>query len=402
MLSDDDLSKPPSEWLNHLHEAGQWSRLVEIALRSLAVDPNDTDTHRHLGWAYAKMGRLADMKPHIDFLLTAEPDEPRNHHLAAIYHLDSKRHGPAKTHIDALLFKDPQNPNYHYLACIHALRANNVQGARGHIHKARALAPEWPAAAHLEIEIDGIGQQKASAAWHRIRRLKEALALDPRNAAMLTSIGVILLTELEQPREAEAFLRDALVVQPTDKALQRTLFDAIRARSLFYRTLSLPLTAARSLRAQLRAAGLRVVLWIIAFKVVLAFLAWLLVAALFFGPAAKVYEWFVLAEVTRARGLPRILRPLGTILGWPLSLRLALSLSIIVGGWVLLFRLAFQTSPAVTLEVMGCAFAFHFLLVSSLVGVRKLRARLGRQEDAHHQKRIAPRSAANTEATETA
>src|SRR4030095_3616845 len=206
-MPEDNPAKPPAEWLEHLHDAGHWRRLIEMASRSLSVDPNDADTHRHLSWAYAKTDQTAKMKPHVEFLLHAEPNEERNHHLAAVYHLNSKRHKSAKPHIDFLLQHHPNGPTYHYLACIYALRCNKIREARSHISQARALAPEWPAAAHLEIAIDGTTQRAASDAWERIRRLKEALALDPLNAGMLTSIGTILLAELEQPREAEGFFR---------------------------------------------------------------------------------------------------------------------------------------------------------------------------------------------------
>src|ERR1700744_2839721 len=106
-MSEHDGGKPPAAWLDHLHDASQWNRLVEIALRSLALDPNDPITHRHIAWAYAKTDRYPAMWPHLSFLLGVEPDEARNHHLAAIYYLDTAQHKKARSHIDVLLRESP-------------------------------------------------------------------------------------------------------------------------------------------------------------------------------------------------------------------------------------------------------------------------------------------------------
>ena len=375
-MSDEHPTKPPAAWLNHLHEAGQWPRLIDVAFQSLQFDPNDADVHRHLAWAYARTEAPARMKQHVDFLLRAEPHEIRNHHLAAVYHLDTKQHKRAKPHVDFLLLHDPRSPSNHYLACIHALRCGKMREARVHIGEARALAPNWPEALRLEIEIDGASQQRASEAWSRIRRLKDGLALDPRNADMIASIGSILLNELEQPRDAEAHFREALAIDPTDKGFQRKLLDSIRARSILYRTLSLPIIAVRKVRGW-SGNGLRLLFLLVAIKAILAFCAWLIVTGFLFAPAAKVYEWFVLAEVTRVRSLPRLLAPLRRTLRWPLWLRLALALSIIVGGWVVLFLKVFTFPPAATLQIMGVFFGIHFAFVGLLIGLRKLRARLG-------------------------
>jgi tetratricopeptide (TPR) repeat protein len=375
-MSEEHPTKPPAAWLDHLHQAGHWPRLIEVASQSLQYDPNDSDVHRHLAWAYARTDAPARMKQHVDFLLRAEPDEIRNHHLAAVYYLDNAQHKRAKPHVDFLLLRDPRSPTNHYLACIHALRCGKMREARRHIGEARSLAPNWPEALRLEIEIDGASQQRASEAWTRIRRLEEGLALDPRNADMIASIGSILLHELEQPREAETHFREALAIDPTDKEFQRKLLDALRARSILYRTLSLPITAVRKIRGWSPNA-LRLVFLLIAFKAVLAFCAWLIVTGFLFAPAAKVYEWFVLAEITHIRGFPRLLTPLRRTLRWPLWLRLALALSIIVGGWVLLFSKVFAVPPATSLQIMGVLFGLHFAIVALLIGLRKLRARFG-------------------------
>lgn len=195
----DERAKPPAEWLRHLHEVGQWERLIELGKQSLGVDPLEASVHRHLAWAYGKTGRFAQMRPHVEFLLGSDPGEPANGHVAAIYCLEIRQLDQARRHIDDLLKHDPENANYHYLACIHSLRRHDIPAAERSIRQARALAPHWAAAAHLEVKISAIHHTKARQAWQRIRQLEEALALDPEDDAILASIGDVHLHELEQP-----------------------------------------------------------------------------------------------------------------------------------------------------------------------------------------------------------
>jgi len=252
--------------------------------------------------------------------------------------------------------------------------------------RARALAPNWAAAAHLEINIDGIGQKKAKEAWARIRRLKETLALDPRNASVMTSIGDILFKELERPREAEGFYREALLIDPTNKICQGKLLDSIRARSLLYRTLSLPAMVVRSIRER----KMRWFVWIyviLAIKLVVFLAAWVVGMGLFFTPAAVIYEWFVLADIPRTKPLPRILAPLHTALLWPLWLRLAMALTAIVGLWLLILWKPFGIRPALALPIMAATFGIHFIAVSLLVGFRRLGARVGHWQEARRMRR---------------
>lgn len=386
-MDEPDGSKPPLAWLNRLHDAGHWDRLIEMATRSLATDPNDADTHRHIAWAYAKTGRTAQMQKHVDFLLKAEPMDSRNHHLAAVYQIDSNQHRRAKPHIDLLLSESPNSANYHYLACIHALRCRQLNTARTHIAAARKLAPEWVAAAHLEIRMDGLHRKRAADAWNRIHRLKETLAIDPENASVLTTIGDILFADLERPREAEEFYRDALRIDPTDKDRQRKLLDSIRARSLLYRTLSLPTFAARRSYLAMKEGRVRWLFVILMIKGVFLYLAWLIVVGFFFAPAAMIYEWLVLAEVTHIKTPMRMLAPLRKALRWPLWVRMSIAASAIVGVWLLVLGKVFGAPPGLALRIMAWTFAFHFAVVSLGVGVRKLRARFGQWQEARRLRR---------------
>src|SRR5262245_51024837 len=107
-----EAPKPPAAWLQHLHDAGQWDRLIEVAGQSLSVSPDDPVVHRHIAWGYAKLDQPNEMRPHVEFLLRDDPHEAQNHHLAAIYFLEIKQNSKAKPHIDILLADDPKNATY--------------------------------------------------------------------------------------------------------------------------------------------------------------------------------------------------------------------------------------------------------------------------------------------------
>jgi len=204
--------------------------------------------------------------------------------------------------------------------------------------------------------------------------------MDPRESSVMITIGDIFLHELEQPREAESFYRDALAITPTDKRSQAKLLDAIRARSLLYRTLSLPATVAGRVKTRLAArlsSFFRVLFLIMAFHVVLLFLTWLIVIGVFFTPAARIYEWLVLADITRMNTGPRVLAPLRRALHWPLWLRVSTAMALIFGGWLLILWKVFGVAPMKAFQIMALTFGAHLALVAFFVQLRKLRARLG-------------------------
>jgi tetratricopeptide (TPR) repeat protein len=373
-----ERAKPRAEWLQHLHEAKQWERLVDVARECLAADPNDDAAHRHLAWAYARMDQPKKMAPHVEHLLRSNAENLDHHHLAALHRLEMRQPVRAKNHIDLLLRGAPENPNYHYLACIHALRTNAVPAAQHHIRLARRFAPEWAAAAHLEVKIASLGETKAHEAWDRIRRLKETLALDPENEDVMASLGDVHLRELEQPRAAEKYYRDALALDPTSAALQRKLLDAVRARSLLYRTLSLPITAAREIRRNLSEDRSKPTSWLSHFRIATLVGIWILIVGILFVPAAKVYEWLVLSDVTRRRQEALGWTPLSRLLLGPFWLRLAAALGIILAGWMWLVAWFNKSSLLDSAEVIAWIFGLHFVGVALWVGVRKLRATIGR------------------------
>ena len=382
-----DRPKPPPEWLQHLHDARQWRRLIEVAQESLAVEPDDVGAHRHLAWAHAKLGQAEKMAPHVEFLLGRDAAELEHHHLATIQHLDLREPAKAKVHLDRLLQGAPDNPTYHYLACIHALRTNDVSSARSHIQEARRFAPEWAAAAHLEIKIAALEETSAHQAVSRIQRFERALALDPEDTDLLASIGDVYLRELEQPRQAETFYRRALAIAPEDIANQHRLLEAVRARSLLYRTLSMPAACLRGSLAALREKRFSPLILIIAFKGVFLFLLWLFFMGAAFTPAAWIYRKLVLSDAAPTRRSDGRWNPWHPLLRAPLWLRLFLSLALVGTAWVILVSWLFEMPRLEALLIVMLVFLMHFGALLLWIGFRKTRSALGRWQTAGRIKR---------------
>jgi hypothetical protein len=110
----------------------------------------------------------------------------------------------------------------------------------------------------------------------------------------------------------------------------------------------------------------------------------------FFAPAAKIYEWFVLTDIHRQPS--RLLAPLARTLRFPLWIRMTITACLIMGLWMAILGAAFKTPPLTTLQVMTAVFAIHFIPICIAVGYRKLRARWGRWQDTRRQRRALDRA----------
>jgi hypothetical protein len=127
-------------------------------------------------------------------------------------------------------------------------------------------------------------------------------------------------------------------------------------------------------------------LWVLIFIHSIGFfLVWFLLVAPFFIPAAKIFEWLVLTEVTRTKSWPRMPGFLAKVLTWPLWLRLGIAMATIVGAWLLVLGIFIPMKTA--LEIIAWIFGLHFALVVFVVGVRKVRTRVGQfREGRRHQR----------------
>lgn len=368
---------PPSSWLQHLHAAGQWERLEEMSRQRLAAEPDDPVGHYHRAWALLRLERAREMEPHVEHLLREDPENVYHLKLAALWHLAGHRNARARAHLESALALDPDEASLHYLMAVLASRQGKLKKAQAHAARARALDPDDADYAQLDVELRSIDKETPADALNTIRELEEALRLEPENARVMAAIGDVWLENLEQPRRAEEMYRQALAMDPSDKDLQRKLWDAIQARNLLFRTLRIPIHGLHRVFAILRGLVRKpwyLIIFIIGFKFVLAYLAWLLAAAVVFAPPAWFFEWLVLMDIRRA---DRWSRHVG---GWWLRfhllqfyLRFGLCLALVGTFWWALFLWVGMPAP-LGFIIVGIFFSVHFLLMLLYVACRKYSA----------------------------
>lgn len=343
----------------------------------LSVEPDDERAHYHMGWALVRTGRAKDMKAHVDFLLQLNPENIGYRQLAALYHMEMEEHGLAWRHVDGCLSDDPSNAAIHHLAAILATKQRRWDVARKHSRAARSLQPDNANMAHLDIALHSMDGGGPVQGWNRIREYEEALALQPEHDGMLADIGDIYLGELEDPKTAESFYRRALAIDPQDRQHQQRLWKAIKSRNIFFRVLRAPISGweyARSFLRSLAERPSRVVLLFVGFKVVIAFVLWLIVMSIFFAPAALCFEWLVLADIARAS---RWSQRLG---GWalrfhllPFSVRFVICLALTSALWCGMFMF-FGWPLWVGFALLASLYGVHFLIIGLLVLIRRSHA----------------------------
>lgn len=298
--------KPPAEWMEHLHHAGQWARLEQVARDTLAVDPGDVAGHFHLGWALLKQDRALEMEHHVRFLLDLDSESVEVLQLAALWQMASGRPKKARIFIQTALQIVPDDAMLWFLSSSAECQSGNLKEGLRHAAKARELDPDNADIAHLHISLTGVEKTGTSESFKQLQELEAALALDPENDNILASIAEIHLDRLEQPGTAEQFYRRALRIAPTDKDHQRGLLKAMQARRLWHRTLCLPAAGwelAVNVMRGLKIKPYLALFLLLGWKFVLFFLAWLTVSFLVMGPAAWCVEWLVLSEMSASNRL---------------------------------------------------------------------------------------------------
>lgn len=368
---------PSAVVLSLLSKSGNADRLVAEARRCLGRDPEDLDAHFYLVMGLCDLRRFAEAERHLQHLLRLDPESLDTHVAAVRFHLVKEQWKAAGRFAEAGMRIDPGCAYFHLAAAIVAARRYRPADARAHISRARELAPEDPEVVNLHIRLHAAMETTAKEAWQRLREYEAALQLDPGNASLHNSIGDVYLNELENPAKAEEHYRTALRAEPDNRDYQRDLFHAVAQRSVVYRLFSLPSRAFESIRS-----GLSVVRdhpWIVlflllAFKIVLALLAWLAVATVLLWPGGKVYEWFVVSELRRGSATPvRLLSLWLRIRRFPLWLRFGAFLALSGLIWGLLFLLA-----GIPLRdgfgFVGIFVAVHLAVVIGLRIVRKFEA----------------------------
>lgn len=200
-------------------------------------------------------------------VLSAQPENPHALALLAVASMRNKDYAQAEDAIREALRLDPQSSTHHLLYGIILLAKSQPQLAQAELEKARELQPlnPWPyyflGASYLSlkprpeadkarpyvykaVELDpeearlqallayqaSIDGNLALAQQAYLR----ALALDPQNAAILSDYGDFLLNYQAQPQQALHLLKEAIRLDPEEKATQQRLLQAIRAAHPLY------------------------------------------------------------------------------------------------------------------------------------------------------------------------
>lgn len=381
-MSDSGTPAPPISWLQHLHEAGQWERLEEIARQRLAAEPEDAAGHFHRAWALLRLERGAEMQPHVEHLLRKDAEDVRYLQLAALWHLTGKRYKKARTYLDTALGISPEDAALHHLGSIIHARLGKMELAKVHSSRARSFDPDDADYIHWDVDLRSFGKDSARDTWHALKQLEEALRLEPENPRVMAAIGDLWMSPLEQPRRAEEMYRQALACDPRDKEVQRKLWHAIQARNLLFRTLRIPVVALNQLRFAflgLLREPWRFIFLFFACKFFMAYLLWLVAASVVFAPPAWLFEWLVLMDIRQA---DRVSRRVGV--WWlrfhqcPFLMRFGFCLVLVLVFWWGLFAWL-GIPPGMGLILVSLFFAVHLLCMLLYVFCRKLSA--GRAAD---------------------
>ncbi|WP_162179487.1 tetratricopeptide repeat protein [Thermogemmatispora carboxidivorans] len=201
-------------------------------------------------------------------VLRAQPENTRALALMAVAAMRNKDYAQAEAAIRDALRLDPLSSTYHLLYGMILLAKSQLLLAQAELEKARELNPlnPWPyyllGASYLSLkprpEVDKARPYvyKAVELDPEEARLQallayqasvdgnldlaqqaylRALALEPQNAAILSDYGNFLLNYQTRPQQALHLLKEAIRLDPEEKATQQRLLQAIRAAHPLYR-----------------------------------------------------------------------------------------------------------------------------------------------------------------------
>lgn len=375
--------------LRNLLLTGNLERLETVARRYLAEDPNDATAHYYLALVLIDLQKRKEARAHLDTLLALEPDSLRVQIVAVCYYGTGREWRKMRRHLAEGLCLNPDLAFFHEWAAIADMRCGKLKSAKVNISRARELDPDSADIANLHIRIHGVEKSSPDESLQRIGEYREALSLDPHNAAIHHSIGEVYLEELDDPGEAEHHFREALQREPTERIYQRDLFQAVAKRSLVYRLMSIPSRSIR--RLLLMGRGLLLQPWRILLLIFLVLLmgqwvvfalAWLVITTLLFWPGGKVYEWLLVSEIRRGTAASdRELRIWYKLQQWPLWGRFALFLAMNLGFWAVIFFLM-GLRMASGFAFVGIITVVHFLYIWFERGLHRANARNAKKKAA--------------------
>lgn len=340
--------------------------------------------------AYLELGRPDEAATHVKVLLGKSP-ESVNAQLAAVrYHQALGNPRKVLEHCAEGQRISPERGVFYYFAAVAEANRLKFKEAQRWIDRAIQCDPQNADYRNLGIRISGALQTDAASSWRRVDELIEALKLEPDNPRVHNTLGDVYLEELNDPRTAERYYREALRLNPVNRHYQRDLFQSVAERNLLYRLLNVPTrvfgylcSLGRLVRHQLW----RLLLLPFLMKPIVVFLIWLLATTLLFWPAGKFYEWLLVSEIRNSsQSSDRRLRLWMWFHRWPILLRFALFLAGLMVGYSGLFLLL-NIPLGVGYTALGTLTGFNFVIILVLSGLKAFRTARGRRR---HHKHVRP------------
>ncbi|MDF1753982.1 MAG: tetratricopeptide repeat protein [Verrucomicrobiales bacterium] len=213
---------------DHLVEAGQWERVIALAPQILCDDPDNVHIHNMLTIAGLEVEDYPLARHHSDQSIRLAPEDALSHRLRARYLRAINRPLLAKSSILQALSIDPEDASVWAEYGWNCYERGDLHTARHACETARSLAPENLNTELLETAIEGaIDDPNRLSAFDQIEAYQKSLRLDPECAATHFNIGTTYLHQLDDGKNAAAWLRKAAALEPKNRDFQRELQKAI-------------------------------------------------------------------------------------------------------------------------------------------------------------------------------
>ena len=291
--------------LDHLVEAGQWPRVIDLGLEMLAHDPEDLHVHSMVTVAALETEdrKLADH--HSRCCVRIEPGEALSHRLRARYLRSCNRHVLAKKSILEALRIEPENADVWGEYGWNCYQRGDLKAARHACEQARSLAPEDLSIEMLATVVEGaVHEPDRLTAFDQIEAYEESLRLDPECVATHFAIGFTYLEELDDGRNAVEWLRRAAMLDPEDKDVQKQLHRAVCRTEPMLRFISSPFFLVKrgyrfleDLMVRRPLAALALLPLVMVGGVVALLFVGIWIPFLYLP--GKLYEWLMFSELVR-------------------------------------------------------------------------------------------------------
>ncbi len=310
MASDAEvLGDQHQRMFNHLVEAGQWERVLDLGPQLLAIDPEAWYVHAMMTQAALEADDdLKRARLHGKATLRIEPEESLSHLLMARIHRKANRMLDAKRSLLEALKFEPEDADLWQEFGWNCYQRGDFITAREAVKQARAFKPNDASIESLATAVESAANDASRLdAYDQIEGYEKALRHDPEDAYVMHNIGQVYLHELDDGKMAEEWFRKAAQLEPSNSHFRQGLVSAIRRRDPVLRVLNFPWNWSRRIFRKAEQWQAKK-MWLIVCLLPLApLLGTILIVALsvwavfLYGPA-KLYEWLTVTEAMKKAG----------------------------------------------------------------------------------------------------